>query len=112
MVANENENGSDNGNGKASNARKPSELSVAVAAQLRAERAAADMTIDELVRRSHVSRNALIQVLKGTRVADVSQVSAICRALGVPLVEMFQRAEQRLPPTNGANETHENNHPG
>ena len=81
---------------KASNARKESELSLAVAAQLRAERAAASMTIDELARRSHVSKNALLNVLNGKRTADVSQLDSICRALGVRLIDLFVRAEERL----------------
>lgn len=81
---------------KASNARKQSELSDAIAAQLRAERAIADMTVDELAKRSGVSRSSLMQILKGHRVADVTQVEALCRALDVPLIALFQRAEARL----------------
>lgn len=83
-------------NMKASNARKQSELSLAVAAQLRAERAAANMTIADLVRASGVSKNALLNVLNGQRTADVSQLDAICRALGVRLLDLFTRAEERI----------------
>lgn len=81
---------------KASNARKQSALSVAIAAQLRAERAAANMTVDELAQRSGVSRGTLMKVLNERVTADVSQVDAICRALGVPLIDLFARAEERL----------------
>lgn len=83
-------------NNKASNARKETELSLAVAAQLRAERAVANMTIEELVKRSGVSKNSLLAVLNGKRTADVSQVDAIARALGVSLIEIFMRAEERV----------------
>jgi transcriptional regulator with XRE-family HTH domain len=86
-------------NEKASNARKQSPLSDAIAAQLRAERAIANMTVDELVKRSGVSRNALLAVLNAKRTADVTQVEAICRALGVPLIDLFRRAEARLADT-------------
>lgn len=81
---------------KASNARKESDLSLAVAAQLRAERAIANMTVDELAKRSGVSKNSLLAVLNGKRTADVVQVERICRALGVRMIDLFVRAEARL----------------
>ena len=81
---------------KAKNARKESPLSVALATQLRAERAAANMTVEELARRSGVSRNSLLAVLNGQRPADVSQLDAICKALGVPMILMWERTEARM----------------
>ena len=81
---------------KASNARKESELSLAVAAQLRAERAVSGMTIDELASKSGVSRGALMKVLNGQVTADVTQLDKICRALGVTILDLFLRAEARI----------------
>lgn len=84
-------------NNKASNARKESELSLALAAQLRAERAVTGMTIDELAKRTYgVGRGTLLKVLNGQVTADVSQLDAICRALGVRVIDVFLRAEERL----------------
>ena len=83
-------------NAKASNARKESPLSLAVAAQLRAERAAASLTVEQLARQSGVSKNSLLAVLNGKRTADVTQLDAICRALKVSLLDLFTRAEERL----------------
>lgn len=88
-------------NGKASNARKTSALSVAVAAQLRAERAIANFTVEDLARRSGVSRNTLLKILNSQVTADVSQLDAICRALDVPILDLFTRAEARMA-TGGA----------
>src|SRR5689334_2179773 len=87
---------------KASNARKVSELSVAVAAQLRAERAAANITIDKLAAKAGISRGTLMKVLNGEVTADVVQVERISRALGIPMIEMFVRAEARLAADQGA----------
>jgi DNA-binding XRE family transcriptional regulator len=78
------------------NARKQSPLSIAVADQLRAERAIAKMTVEELSRKSGVSKRSLEAILTGKRTADVIQLDSICRALGVPLLDLFMRAEERL----------------
>lgn len=86
-----------NSNSKAQNARKESELSLAIAAQLRAERAVAGLTIDELASRTvGVGRGTLLKVLNGQVTADVSQLDAICRALGIKVIDVFLRAEERL----------------
>ncbi|NUP33633.1 MAG: helix-turn-helix transcriptional regulator [Streptomycetaceae bacterium] len=82
---------------KASNARKESELSLAVAAELRAERGRARVTIDELAAKTRgVSRGTLMKVLNGQVTADVTQLDAICRALGVRVIDIFLRAEEAL----------------
>lgn len=81
---------------KAPNARKVTDLSVALAAQLRAERAYADITVEELARRSRVSKNTLMAILNGQKPADVSQLANICEALGVEILDVFSRTEERM----------------
>lgn len=68
-----------------------------VAAQLRAERAAAGHTQDAMIRLSGIPRSTYIRLEKGTRVADASQLARICGALGLSLSEFFRRVEQRHP---------------
>ena len=75
--------------------RERSDWSAAVAAQVRAERAAAQWTREELAAASGVMKQTLMRIETGQRVADVSQVGRICAALGLPLAEFFRRVEGR-----------------
>lgn len=77
-------------------ARKRTGLSEAVAAQLRAERAAARVSQALLADRAEMSRITLMRVLNGDRVMDLSQFAAICEGLGVsPAVVMARAAAER-----------------
>lgn len=81
----------------ADNAREQSPWSDAVAAQIRAERAAAQMTQAELIKASGLARSTYLRLEKGERVADVTQLARICGALGISLSEFLMRVEQRDP---------------
>lgn len=80
----------------AANARKRSPLTAALAAQLRAERAAAGMTQAELAHAAGISRVQLARIEGGERTLDVAQAADLSRALGLTLVEFVQRAEARV----------------
>lgn len=80
----------------AANARKRSPLTAALAAQLRAERAAAGLTQADLAKASGISRVQLARIEGGERTLDVAQAADIAKALGLTLVEFVQRAEERL----------------
>lgn len=78
------------------NSRERSSFSDALAAQIRAERAAAQWSQAELSRRSGVSRVSIIRIERGERVADTTQMVRFAQAFGLPLVEFVRRAEQRV----------------
>lgn len=78
------------------NVREQSDFSGAVAAQVRAERAAHEMTQVDLAEASGIARSTLVRIEKGTRVADATQLHRIMTALGVSMTEFFQRVEERL----------------
>ena len=77
--------------------RNPSEgLNAAVAAELRRERAAQQVTIDILVERTGLSRSTILNTLNAKRLLGVEAVAAIAQALGVSVTVIFSRAETRL----------------
>lgn len=78
------------------NARKRTPLTSALAAQLRAERAAAGMTQTELARQAGMSRVQLARIEGDERTLDIAQAADLSKALGISLVEFVQRAEARL----------------
>ena len=78
------------------NARERSAFSDAVAAQVRAERAARQMTQAALVEASGIPRSTLIRIESGARVADSTQLHRLTLALGLSLSEFFERVESRL----------------
>lgn len=86
---------------KASNARKHSALSIALADQLRAELAVSKMTTRALAGRSGVPERTLARLLSGERTIDVAQLDMLCRALGVPLALMLERATRRAAEAQG-----------
>jgi len=79
-----------------SNSREPDGWSRAVAAQIRAERAACGLTQTQVFTRARMPRSTYIRVETGERVGDVIQLSAISRALGIRLVTLIERAEERM----------------
>jgi len=76
--------------------RKQSALNDAVADEIRAQRRAIEMSQEELGRRAGVSRGQVIRLENKERNLDVSQVDAFAKALGIPMLELFTRAEARL----------------
>lgn len=75
--------------------REVNEWSLAVAAQIRAERASARLTQAEMVKRSGLSRSTYVRIESGNRPADVSQLGRIASALGVTSSRLLALAEQR-----------------
>lgn len=73
-----------------------SALSEALTKTLRAERAAKGWTQDEMVERSGIPKTTYRRLEVGSRVADVTQIGRICRALGITFSDFSQRVERRL----------------
>lgn len=67
----------------------------AVAATLRAERARLDVTMDELARRSGLSKSTIVRMEKGARSPDVEQLSALVGVYGITISQLFAEAERR-----------------
>lgn len=80
----------------AKNARKRSPEADAFAAQLRAERAAANMSQDDLARATGVSKPTIARIETGVRVMDTTQLATFCRAFGITMGTFALRAESRL----------------
>ena len=68
----------------------------AVAAQLRAERAAAQMAVRELADASGVTEQSLLRYLNEKRDIPVPVLYQICAGLKVSVHELVRRAELRL----------------
>lgn len=81
---------------KAANARKRSAISDAIAATIRAERAVAGITKEDMAERSGISRSSYYRLETGDRPADVSQLAAIAATLGMPMHEVVRLAEERM----------------
>lgn len=80
----------------AENMRKPNAASKAIAAQIRAERAAAGVTREAVYEAAGISRSSYARIEKGQIVVDTAQLAAIAAVLGVPASEIMRRAEERL----------------
>lgn len=76
--------------------RERSDFSEAVAAQVRAERAAAGITQAEVVRRSGLSRSTYLRIESGAHIADTTQLARICGVYGLALSAFFERVEDRV----------------
>lgn len=73
----------------------------AVAAQVRAERAAKGWTLDSLAAKSGVPKRTLIRLVKTERAFDVAQLAAIAEALDITMSEFLSRADARLSEVSG-----------
>lgn len=82
-------------NDKASNARKHTELSLALAAQFRAEMGVARLSTRALAQKSGVPERTLARLISGDRTIDVAQMDKLCRALGLSIATMLERANAR-----------------
>lgn len=74
---------------------------MAIAVTVRAERAAAGMTQQELAKRSGVTYGSVRRIEDGTRVADIAQVNRLASAFGMTLTEFLQLAQRRIPKEDG-----------
>ncbi|MDO5049970.1 MAG: helix-turn-helix transcriptional regulator [Actinomycetaceae bacterium] len=72
-----------------------------IAAELRAERSAKQITYDQLSEESGVNRRTLIRLLQAQRSIDVAHMASIASALGLDLVELMERAEGRAEQATG-----------
>jgi DNA-binding XRE family transcriptional regulator len=78
------------------NKREHSLYSDAVASQVRAERAAADITQKQIVALSGLSRSTYVRIEDGVHVADTSELARICGAYGMSVLEFIHRVEERI----------------
>lgn len=68
----------------------------AVSAQIRAERAAARLTQEEVAERAEMSKSTFIRLETGERKPDVDQLDRLARAFGVTMTQIIERAESRM----------------
>lgn len=71
-------------------------LNAAVAAELRAERKAQEVTFDDLVERVSLSRATTWRLLNAERLITIEALVEVAAALGVSVLEIVERAEKRL----------------
>jgi transcriptional regulator with XRE-family HTH domain len=71
-------------------------LNGAVAAELRAERVAREITFDSLTERVSLSKSTLLLLFNARRLISIEALVEIASALGVSVVEIVERAEKRL----------------
>lgn len=76
--------------------RERTPLGAAIAATVRAERAARGWTQQEIARRSGVPYGSIRRIEDETRVADVAQADRLAKAFGMTLTEFVTAAQQRL----------------
>ena len=72
--------------------------SLAIAAQVRAERSACGWTQAEAVRRmsGYMGRSTYLRLESGERVADVSQIAQVCEVMGIDFMTFMKRASERV----------------
>jgi transcriptional regulator with XRE-family HTH domain len=78
-------------------------LNAAVAAELRAERAAQNLTVQQLAEKSEVPYATLRRYLAAERHIDVATIAALAEALDTTAVELVMAATERLQRGSGAN---------
>ena len=83
--------------GVSDNTRERSAWSAAVAAQIRAERARASKTREQIAEASGVSLSTYRRLETGERVADTTQLARLCGAFGLAMSEFFRLVEQSDP---------------
>lgn len=72
-------------------------LNAALAATLNGERVASGMTFDELAEASQIPKRTLLRKLSTTeRHLNIEEVRRIAEALGLTVVEVLLRAEERV----------------
>jgi transcriptional regulator with XRE-family HTH domain len=73
----------------------------AVAAVLRAERAAARVELAQIAEATGIGKRSLIRYLAGQRAMSVGQISDIASAIGLDFATVYRRAEERLSDEQG-----------
>ena len=77
-------------------AAERSDLSVAVAAQIRAERAARGWTQAQVEQASGLPHSTYVRIESGSRVVNVSQLHRLARTFGIRPSVLIQRAYDRI----------------
>jgi transcriptional regulator with XRE-family HTH domain len=71
-------------------------ITQAIAAELRAARGRKNITRDELADRSGVSRSSVFRIENAEREVKMTQLYALCEALGVSPSALLQAAQEAL----------------
>ncbi|MSS85004.1 helix-turn-helix transcriptional regulator [Actinomycetaceae bacterium WB03_NA08] len=71
-------------------------MNAAIAAELRAERSAQQITFDDLAQRTEISKQTLLRIFNGKRAVTMAYLEAICVEFNVAMSDIMQRAERRL----------------
>ena len=71
-------------------------MNAALAATLRAERAAKRMTIDQLADRSGIPKRTLIRLINAERSLNIEHAVSLAEALDLPIEILIERAKARL----------------
>jgi transcriptional regulator with XRE-family HTH domain len=75
-------------------------LNAAVAAEIRAERAAHQIDIEDLAKMIGVGRSKMINILKPSIDIDIPDLVALGRVFGVSAAALVARAEERMEKEN------------
>lgn len=83
-----------------------SDYTAAVRAQIRAERAAADLSRDELATRDGLTYMTVRRIEGGDKTRpdspiDTNQLAALCRVFGIPVSRLLAMAEERAASSGG-----------
>jgi transcriptional regulator with XRE-family HTH domain len=70
-------------------------MNAAVAAELRAERAARQLTVEQLAERSLIPKRTLLRLLNAERSINIEHLAAMAEALDTDPIRIMNRAEQR-----------------
>lgn len=68
----------------------------ALKAELRAEKAAKELTYDDIAERSDMQKMTVHRYMSGTRDIPMGKLLLMCDALGVDVSALIERAEQRF----------------
>ena len=82
-------------NSKGANARKPTAMSTAIAAQIRAERSARNIAKDDMIARTGIGRSTYFDIERGDKPIDVSQLFLVVQVLGMSIGDFMARADAR-----------------
>lgn len=81
--------------------QKPSPANKAIAAELRAVRARADMTQRQVYELAGISRSTYLRYENNERDITVDSLAAICKALGISVGDLIRNAEIQSPESFG-----------